>query len=65
MEASCRVAGRPVECTHLDNRNQNELLAMAYQLIASVAPIPNGPEFAVVLTVPDDSSKSISTERKS
>jgi hypothetical protein len=33
-------------------------------LISSLAPIPNGPEFAEVLTVPDDSSQSISTERK-
>lgn len=64
MEAFCRVAGRPVECTHINDRNQSELLAMAYRLISSLAPIPNGPEFAEVLTVPDDSSQSISTERK-
>jgi hypothetical protein len=63
MEALCRAAGRPVESTHVNDRNQNELLAMAYRMIANLELISKGPEFAEVLSVVGDSSQSTSTER--
>ena len=63
MEAVCPVAGRPVESTHIFDRNQNELLAMAYRMVASSDHIPNGAESADVLTAPGDSSQSFLTER--